>query len=73
MPGFGDEPREWVVIRILAHSGRGTSADFQVQWSNGDVTWLPFSEARHLQALDSYCEAMGIIHPRNLPFVAPNP
>ena len=39
IPGFGDNPREWAVDRILSHVGRGSEAEFEVQWSTGDVTW----------------------------------
>lgn len=67
LPGFGEIPREWAVDRILSHVGRGTDADFEVLWTTGDVTWLPYSETKHLEALTSYCEAMGISTPNDLP------
>ncbi|KAI0078734.1 hypothetical protein K474DRAFT_1563574, partial [Panus rudis PR-1116 ss-1] len=60
IPGFGDNPTEWAVDRIISHSGKGVNAEFEVQWSNGDVTWLPYHEVKHLEAMDAYCDAMGI-------------
>ena len=66
LPGFGEQPREWVVDRILSHIGRGADAEFEVQWSTGDVTWVPYCDVKHLQALSEYCEALGITHIRQL-------
>ena len=60
IPGFGDNPREWAVDRILSHVGRGSEAEFEVQWSTGDVTWVPHADIRHLQALSEYLEALGV-------------
>jgi hypothetical protein len=60
LPGFGEKPREWSVDRIISHCGRGKSAEFEVQWSTGDITWMPYFDVKHLQAFDEYCEALGI-------------
>ncbi|KAF9234433.1 hypothetical protein BU15DRAFT_79040 [Melanogaster broomeanus] len=51
---------EWVVDRLLSHSGKGSDAMFEVLWSTGDITWAPLREVRHLQVYDEYCEAMGM-------------
>ncbi|KAJ7050774.1 hypothetical protein C8F01DRAFT_1092109 [Mycena amicta] len=67
IPGFGVNPKEWAVDRILSHLGKGTEASFEMLWATGDVTWAPYAEVKHLAAMDGYCEAMGIKHPRNLP------
>ncbi|KAF7296817.1 DNA/RNA polymerase [Mycena indigotica] len=67
IPGFGVNPKEWAVDRILSHVGKGKDASFEIRWATGDVTWAPFAEVKHLSAMDHYCEAMGITHPRNLP------
>jgi hypothetical protein len=67
LPGFGQTPKEWAVDRILSHVGKGADASFEIQWATGDVTWAPYAEVKHLAAMDGYCEAMGIKHPRNLP------
>ncbi|EJF55489.1 hypothetical protein DICSQDRAFT_13102, partial [Dichomitus squalens LYAD-421 SS1] len=66
LPGFGEQPREWAVDRILSHLGKGADAEFEVQWSTGDVTWAPYADVRHLQALTEYFEAMGISNIRQL-------
>ncbi|KAJ3474471.1 hypothetical protein NLI96_g12441 [Meripilus lineatus] len=60
IPGFGEQSKEWTVDRILSHSGKGPEAEFEVQWSTGDVTWAPHHDIKHLQAFDEYCEALGI-------------
>ncbi|KAJ3489869.1 hypothetical protein NLI96_g1809 [Meripilus lineatus] len=60
IPGFGESPTEWTVDRILSHIGKGVEAEFEVQWSTGDVTWTPYHEIKHLQVFDEYCEALGI-------------
>ena len=66
LPGFGDNPREWAVDRILSHVGRGADAEFEVQWSTGDVTWAPYADVKHLQPLAQYYEALGIPGVRQL-------
>ncbi|KAJ3473941.1 hypothetical protein NLI96_g12741 [Meripilus lineatus] len=60
LPGFGEQPKEWIVDRIVSHSGKGTEAEFEVQWSTGDITWVPYHDVKHLQAFEEYCEALGI-------------
>lgn len=48
------------VEAVLAHRGdarkRGTM-EFQVQWSDGDVTWQPWESVRKLAAIDEYIRA----------------
>ncbi len=70
LPGFGEQPQEWAVERIISHVGRGRDAEFEVQWSTGDVTWVPYHDVRHLQALTEYYEALGVTHARQLTDVA---
>ncbi|PIL26936.1 hypothetical protein GSI_10074 [Ganoderma sinense ZZ0214-1] len=72
IPGFGENPREWAVDRILSHVGRGSEAEFEVQWSTGDVTWVPHADIQHLQALSEYLEALGVLNVGKLR-VAPAP
>ncbi|TFK79150.1 hypothetical protein K466DRAFT_465332, partial [Polyporus arcularius HHB13444] len=60
LPGFGEHPREWAVDRILSHVGQGMDAEFEVQWTMGDVMWVPYHDVRHLQALTGYFEALGV-------------
>ncbi|OSD06699.1 hypothetical protein PYCCODRAFT_1342175, partial [Trametes coccinea BRFM310] len=66
LPGFGEQPREWAVDRIISHVGRGSEAEFEVQWSTGDVSWAPYHDVRHLQALAEYFEALGVPNARQL-------
>nr|VWO95354.1 Uncharacterized protein [Ganoderma boninense] len=66
LPGFGEQPREWAVDRIVSHAGKGADAEFEVQWSTGDVTWVPYADIRHLQALTEYFEAMDVTNIRQL-------
>ncbi|KAF8988994.1 hypothetical protein BDQ17DRAFT_1334329 [Cyathus striatus] len=67
IPGLGENPSEWSVDHILSHSGKGLDAQFEILWSTGDTTWAPYEEVGHLNAMDEYCEAMGISHPKKLP------
>ncbi|KAF8805364.1 hypothetical protein BYT27DRAFT_7031280, partial [Phlegmacium glaucopus] len=50
---------EWVVDKILSHAGSRMDAIFEVQWKSGDVTWLPYYQITHLQALTDYLELIG--------------
>ncbi|KAF9500806.1 hypothetical protein BDN71DRAFT_1348206, partial [Pleurotus eryngii] len=56
----GETESEWAVQRITNHHGSHTDAMFQVKWTLGDVTWLPYHQISHLQALDTYLEAVGM-------------
>ncbi|KDQ28326.1 hypothetical protein PLEOSDRAFT_157814 [Pleurotus ostreatus PC15] len=40
---------------------------FQVEWMLGDVTWLPYHQVNHLQALKTYLEALGVTSIQKLP------
>ena len=50
---------EWTVDKILSHSGSRTDSVFEVKWRSGDVTWLPYYQITHLQALTDYLELLG--------------
>ncbi|PBL03958.1 hypothetical protein ARMGADRAFT_875210, partial [Armillaria gallica] len=59
--GLTDEVSgEWAVEQIIGHSGTKTDSLFQVKWKSGDVTWLPYEKADHLDALGEYFDALGI-------------
>ena len=58
---------EWAVDKILSHSGSKDDALFEVQWKAGDVTWLPYHQIEHLNALLAYFEVMGIEKITDLP------
>ena len=51
---------EWAVERILSHHGARTEASFKILWKSGDVTWLPYYQITHLQALTDYLELLGV-------------
>ncbi|KAK0223489.1 hypothetical protein IW262DRAFT_1247417, partial [Armillaria fumosa] len=51
---------EWRLNRFVAHKGVGNSALFQAEWSSGDLTWLPHSEASKFPALQDYFEILGV-------------
>jgi hypothetical protein len=50
---------EWAVDCIRSHSGTGTDAVFEITWKSGDITWLPYYQITHLQALTDYLDLMG--------------
>jgi hypothetical protein len=58
---------EWAVDRILSHSGSKTDSVFEILWKAGDVTWLPYYQITHLQALTEYLDLLGIKDVRKLP------
>jgi hypothetical protein len=57
---FGDEEREWSVDKIVGHKGVRSDAVFEVKWKSGDLTWLPFDQVDHLDALKEYFNVLGI-------------
>ena len=58
---------EWAVERIRSHAESKTDAVFEVQWTSGDVTWLPYYQITHLQALTDYFDLLGISQVSQLP------
>lgn len=58
---------EWAVEKILAHSGSGKEAVFQIQWKAGDITWLPHNQIAHLNALPVYLDLLGVEDISKLP------
>ena len=67
IPGFGEKPDEWIVDRIMTHHGKGQGSEFQILWKAGDKTWASYREVAHLNALDRYCELMGVENVSKLP------
>ena len=67
IPGFGREPEEWIVDRIVTHHSKGLGSEFQIQWKVGDGTWSSYREVVHLNTLDRYCELMGVKDASELP------
>ena len=64
---FDDGDDEWAVDRILSHHGARTEATFEILWKSGDITWLPYYQVTHLQALTDYLELLKITKIAKLP------
>ena len=64
---FDDGDDEWAVDRILSHHGTRTEATFEILWKSGDITWLPYYQITHLQALTDYLELLKITKIAKLP------
>ncbi|OCB89388.1 hypothetical protein A7U60_g3479 [Sanghuangporus baumii] len=62
-----DGTNEWVVELIDTHYGKGTDSLFKVVWKAGDHTWLPYEKVKHLEALNTYLEVLGVNSIENLP------
>jgi len=60
LSAFNDNPREWAVDRIRTHHGAGRTALFELQWKSGDVSWAPYDDVAHLEALGTYLELLGV-------------
>jgi hypothetical protein len=66
--GNQDSPDgEWAVERIDEHVGSKTDATFKIRWKSGDVTWMPYYQIEHLDALEAYFELLGISKISELP------
>jgi hypothetical protein len=53
--------------RIEGHVGSQVDAKFKLKWKSGDVTWMPYYQIAHLDALGSYFELLGIDKIEDLP------
>ena len=62
-----DSGDEWAVETIRSHAGSGEDAIFEVVWKSGDVTWMPYYQIKHVPALDTYLDLLGINDAMNLP------
>ena len=58
---------EWAIDWILSHHGARTNATFEILWKSGDVTWLPYYQITHLQALTDYLELLRVPKIAKLP------
>ncbi len=48
------------VDSVMAHKGtakKRSSVEFQIQWSDGDITWEPWDRVKKLAAVDEYVKA----------------
>ncbi|KAJ7656513.1 hypothetical protein DFH06DRAFT_1328787 [Mycena polygramma] len=68
-----DETNEWAVDRIVSHYGRRTKALFEILWKSGDKSWMPYDQAKKLQALPEYLEAAGVADIKELSYGAGKP
>lgn len=64
---IGEDDGEWAVDRILSHHGSRTDASFEILWKSGDVTWLPYYQITHLQALTDYLGLLNVAKISKLP------
>jgi len=55
-----DSEDEWAVEKIQSHAGSGEDSIFEILWKTGDITWMPYYQIKHLQALETYLELMGV-------------
>ena len=58
---------EWAVDKILSHTGAKDSSIFEVLWQAGDITWLPYHQISHLNALPVYLDLLGVSDILELP------
>lgn len=68
-----DPENEWVIDRIISHSGSGTGAVFEASWSLGNRSWIPYQSISHLNALNVYLEASGVESIGDLPIGSGSP
>jgi len=66
LAAFGEANEDWEVSRIKSHSGSADEALFELEWSNGDITWEPTYRVKETIALEEYLEAMGVKNVKNL-------
>lgn len=64
---------EWAVDKILSHSGARLDARFKIQWKSGDVTWLPYPQISHLNALTEYLDLLNVSSIQSLPMGLDSP
>ncbi|KAI0354113.1 hypothetical protein OH77DRAFT_1363493, partial [Trametes cingulata] len=57
---LNDHENEWAIAEILTHRGAGETAVFEAKWTSGDTSWIPYSTAAPLAALQAYLEAQGV-------------
>jgi len=57
---------EWRVNAIVSHQGASRDAMFEVEWSTGDRTWLPYNDLKEFEAMKDYFNILGITDIENL-------
>ena len=51
---------EWSIDWIRTHRGNNADLEFQVDWTSGDQTWIPYLDLVGLTALGEYFNFLGI-------------
>jgi hypothetical protein len=64
---LGPNSHEWAVDQIVAHTGQGSTATFEVRWKAGDTTWVQSHQLVGMPALHAYLEANGVSRVEDLP------
>ncbi|PVF91430.1 hypothetical protein CPB86DRAFT_684458, partial [Serendipita vermifera] len=67
LAAFGGEDDTWTVEKIRNHYKHGKNIMFELEWSNGDITWEPLEKVRELEALVEYLEVMDVTDVTKLP------
>ncbi|PBK80775.1 hypothetical protein ARMGADRAFT_858979, partial [Armillaria gallica] len=50
---------QWKIEQILSHHGAKEQAIFEVKWTTGDITWMPFDQLVGLGSLTDYLDLLG--------------
>jgi hypothetical protein len=67
---IGDGPnieKEWAVKSIQSHYQSSEDAIFEIEWKSEDITWMPYYQVKHLQALDDYLNLLEVNKISELP------
>lgn len=51
---------QWRIDKVISHSGAKHNEVFQVLWSTGDSTWMPYAEIGDLPCVIEYLELLGL-------------
>jgi hypothetical protein len=55
------------VDQIEGHVRSRDDAIFKIKWKSGDVTWMPYYQIAHLEALEAYLDLIGVDKIYDLP------
>ncbi|KAF9255413.1 hypothetical protein L218DRAFT_800591, partial [Marasmius fiardii PR-910] len=50
---------QWKIEQILSRTGKQYSASFEILWSSGDKTWLPYFEIQDMPCIKEYFDLLG--------------
>ena len=63
---LGGTNHKWAVDKVLRHRGSHSDTEFEIQWTAGNKSWMPYDEVSHLRAIADYFEALGVTGIENL-------